>query len=322
MKVMNGTICYRKIWIFCLTVLLVILNITTGYAAENREDYRGVFDADYYYNQYPDLQGTIGYDQEKLFSHFVSIGAREGRSGNEEFNLRAYVFNNSDLLDVYKTDLSAYCRHYVDSGKADGRISLPLEDEQELIGTYSTRYDITLPRAVNIEIAVQRVNGIVLQAGESFSFSNVILPRTPQNGYVMAPAIGRYEYGGGICQVSSTLYAAMCHALLPATERHPHSSSVSYLPTGLDATISEGYKDLKFVNIYHEPLTILAETDEGVLTVSLRLGVAQEDIAEDNTNEGMEQTSQEVIENQNETTENEVVGPASELVEEPQEAAQ
>lgn len=319
---MNDTICYKRLWIFCLTVLLVLLNVTTGYAAENREDYRAVFDTDYYYNQYPDLQATIGYDQKRLFSHFVSTGAREGRSGNEEFNLRSYVFNNRDLLDVYKTDLSAYCRHYMELGKAEGRISQPQDNKQGLIGTYTTRYDITLPRAVNIEIAVQRINGIVLQPREGFSFSNAILSRTPQNGYVMAPAIGRYEYGGGICQVSSTLYAAMCHALLPATERHPHSSNVSYLPTGLDATISEGYKDLKFINPYQEPLTILAETDEGVLTVSLRLGIVEQDTAEDNTNEGVEQTSQEVAENQNEAAENEVAGPASELMEEPQETAQ
>lgn len=320
---MNGTIYYRNIGILCITVLLILFKPITGSAAENREDYRAVFDTDYYYNQYPDLQATIGYDQERLFSHFVSTGAREGRSGNEEFNLRSYVFNNRDLLDVYKTDLSAYCRHYMELGKAEGRISQPQDNKQGLIGTYTTRYDITLPRAVNIEIAVQRINGIVLQPREGFSFSNAILSRTPQNGYVMAPAIGRYEYGGGICQVSSTLYAAMCHALLPATERHPHSSNVSYLPTGLDATISEGYKDLKFINPYQEPLTILAETDEGVLTVSLRLGVVeQEDTSEDNTNEGMEQTLQEVTENPNEAAENEVVGPASELVEEPQETAQ
>ena len=80
---------------------------------------------------------------------------------------------------------------------------------------------------------------------------------------------------------------------------------------------------MKFINPYQEPLTILAETDEGVLTVSLRLGVVeQEDTSEDNTNEGMEQTLQEVTENPNEAAENEVVGSASELVEEPQETAQ
>ena len=130
----------------------------------------------------------------------------------------------------------------------------------------------------------------------------------------MAPAIGGNEYGGGICQVSSTLYASMCHALLPATERHPHSSSVSYLPVGLDATISEGHKDLKFVNSYGEPLTILAETNGGVLTVSLRLGTEEQNTLQDSTGQGAEQNSPQVTESQNEPVENEVVGPARDLL--------
>ena len=301
---------HRKIWIIYLTAILILLKHITGYAAENSETYRSVFDVDYYYNQYPDLQDTIGYDSEKLFSHFITVGAREGRSGNEEFNLRAYVFYNRDLLDVYKTDLSAYCRHYVEVGKTEGRISQPQSNEQGLIGTYSTRYDTTVPRAVNIGIAVQRINGTVLQPGEAFSFSNVVLSRTPQNGYVMAPAIGGNEYGGGICQVSSTLYAAMCHALLPAAERYPQSSNVSYLPVGLDATISEGRKDLKFVNPYHEPLIILATSKEGCLTVSLCLDKEEQHESQSNTNQDEEQTAQTIAENQDKPTENEEIGPA------------
>ena len=311
---MNKIIYHKTIWILCLAALLVLLKPILGYAEENTDNYRAVFDVDYYYNQYPDLQATIGYDSEKLFSHFVSIGAREGRSGNGEYNLRAYIFYNRDLLDIYKTDLSAYCRHYIEMGKAEGRISQPQENKQDLIGTYSTSYDTTLPRAVNIGIAVQRINGVILQPGEAFSFSNAVLPRTPQNGYVMAPAIGGNEYGGGICQVSSTLYAAMCHALLPAMERHPHSTSVSYLPVGLDATISEGHKDLKFVNPYSEPLTILAETNEGVLTVSIRLGTEAQNTVQDNTGEETDQTSPQDTENQDEPVENEIVGPARDLL--------
>lgn len=307
---MNKIINAGKICIFCLISLLVLLKPITGYAAENSESYRGVFDVDYYYNQYPDLQASIGYDSEKLFSHFVATGAREGRSGNEEFNLRAYVFYNPDLLDIYKTDLSAYCRHYTEAGKEEGRISQPQGNELGVIGTYSTSYDTTLPRAVNIGIAIQRINGAILQPGEAFSFSNAVLPRTPQNGYVMAPAIGGNEYGGGICQVSSTLYAAMCHALLPATERHPHSSGVSYLPVGLDATISEGRKDLKFVNPYHEPLTIYATSEDGILTVSLYLDKEEEHENQSSTSQDEEQTTQTIAEDSAEPIEKEEVGPA------------
>ena len=250
---------YVKIRFIGVLFLLILFNSITVFAAGNEEYFRSVFDPDYYYNQYPDLQGQLGNDSEALFHHFMTIGVREGRSGNAEFNLRAYVLHNRDLLDYYKTDLSAYCKHYMEIGKAEGRTCLPTGDEQGLIGTYSTHYDTTVPRAVNIGIAVERLNGTVIQPGQLFSYSQTLLPRIPENGYVMAPAIGRYEYGGGICQVSSTLYAAMCDALLPVIERYPHSSHVSYIPVGMDATISEaGGKDLKFINIGQDPLKIVA----------------------------------------------------------------
>ena len=75
--------------------------------------------------------------------------------------------------------------------------------------------------------------------------------------------------GGGICQVSSTLYAAMLTAGLPATERHPHSLQVAYIPEGMDATISGTALDLRFTNIFAEPLQIQAAADQGTLTISL-----------------------------------------------------
>ena len=141
---------YVKIRFIGVLFLLILFNSITVFAAGNEEYFRSVFDPDYYYNQYPDLQGQLGNDSEALFHHFMTIGVREGRSGNAEFNLRAYVLHNRDLLDYYKTDLSAYCKHYMEIGKAEGRTCLPTGDEQGLIGTYSTHYDTTVPRAVNI----------------------------------------------------------------------------------------------------------------------------------------------------------------------------
>lgn len=279
-----------------------------GYA-EDQEAFRTVFDAEYYYSNNPDLQETVGEDAEKLFSHFISSGVREGRSGNGEFNLRAYVFNNRDLLDAYQTDLSAYCRHYLEKGQSEGRICLPQEGDEKLVGSYTTHYDPSLPRAVNVSLAAERIHGTILQPGQLFSFSSAVQPRIPENGYVLAPAIGGNEYGGGICQVSSTLYAAMCHALIPAVERHPHSSRVSYLPAGLDATISEGYKDLKFINPYQKPLTILTDSRDGLLTVSLYLDrEIQEEAETENTEawvEGQQNEKQQNEEQQNEGQQNE-----------------
>ena len=112
-----------------------------------------------------------------------------------------------------------------------------------------------------------------MQPGQSFSFNQTILPRTSSNGYVTANMIVNKKYvpgiGGGICQVSSTLYAAMLNAGLPATERHPHSLKMDYIPEGMDATISGNTLDLKFTNIFAEPIQIQASADPGTLTVSI-----------------------------------------------------
>ena len=234
--------------------------------------YRAVFDAEYYYNRYTDLQTAIGMDPEKLYAHFVNSGMREGRSGNEEFNLRAYIQKNPDLMAAFGENTADYCRHYVESGKAEGREALP-DENSDVLGSYSSTYDVNEQRAVNVELAAQRINGTVLAPGQEFSFSRTVLPRTYKNGYVLGPSFagGRevISVGGGICQVSSTLYVAMIRAVLPSTERYTHSLPVDYVPKGLDATIAENVKDLKFVNVYSKPLVISAVTEDGVLTVSL-----------------------------------------------------
>ena len=144
-----------------------------------------------------------------------------------------------------------------------------------MIGTCTTSYVDNIPRATNVALAAQRINGTVVQPGGSFSFSNTILPRTSANGYVTAPIYVSGKKGtgagGGVCQVSSTLYAAMVYAGLPATERHAHSLPVDYLPAGLDATIAGSYLDLKFTNTFSQPLLIQASANGGTLTVTLVL---------------------------------------------------
>lgn len=245
------------------------------------------FDADYYYNTNPDLHTALGYNYDNLYRHYLQFGLTEGRSGSAEFNCLIYRNNYPDLQASFGNDYYAYCVHYEKYGKAEGRnaigsLAAPADSMAApaapaaapagtLIGGYSTAYDPNIPRAINVYLAASRINGIVVQPGQSFSFNQAILPRTAANGYVEAYIIENNQFvlglGGGICQVSSTLYAAMVSANLPATERHPHSLQISYVPAGLDSTIAGNTLDLKFTNIFPEPIQIQAAADQGVLTI-------------------------------------------------------
>ncbi len=266
----------------CLCVLLGNASTVVAAPASKVKLTNLTFDMDYYYNTYPDLQTQIGYNYNGLYNHYLKSGLQEGRSGSAEFNCLVYMSNYTDLQGKFGNNYTAYCTHYETYGKAEGRNAACNINVQEqkaeqstksVIGSYATAYNPNIPRAINVSLAASRINGVVIQPGESFSFSQTILPRTKENGYVEAPVIMGNEFvpgiGGGICQVSSTLYAAMLSANIPATERHPHSLAVSYIPTGMDATISGNAVDLKFTNIFDKPIQIQASAYEGTLTVTI-----------------------------------------------------
>lgn len=134
-----------------------------------------------------------------------------------------------------------------------------------LMGTFSTNYSSSAPgRCHNIELATAAVNGTVVMPGETFSFNDVVGPRTVERGYKEA---GTYVgnkvepgIGGGICQVSTTLYRAVMKSNLRSVERTNHSMSVGYAKPGLDATVSYGYLDYKFKNTYDFPIYIQGTT--------------------------------------------------------------
>lgn len=269
---------------FLLSAALVLLpfaDIMTVTAGQSRQtnltDYSAVFDADYYYQTYSDLQQNIGHDPAALLKHFITMGMQEGRSGNAAFQVKAYMYYNPDLIAVYGVDdLSSYYIHYICVGKTEGRKALFEKKDAFPKGTlasYSTTYNVTEDRAVNVELAASRMNGITVPAGETFSFSDSIDTRTLENGYVVAPSFASGKIvssvGGGICQVSSTLYVTMLLSAIPATQHYFHSLPVDYVPAGLDAAIVEGYKDLKFKNNFNYPIKIQASAKDGLLTVSI-----------------------------------------------------
>lgn len=245
-----------------------------------------VFDADYYYNQYSDVAQVIGKDTNKLLNHYVTYGIKEGRNASAGFNATNYRNNYADLKKAFGTDMMAFCRHYVEYGKNEGRNAIDVlvaPDEAEVIAqtgsvisTYSTKFDAKIARATNVKLAASQINGKVLQPGETFSFLGSILPRTIENGYVVAPVFSNKKVskgvGGGICQVSSTIYAAVTGTSCTVNERHAHSLPVSYIPKGMDATVSAPSLDFRFTNSYDRPLLLTVEAgDNGVLTVTITL---------------------------------------------------
>lgn len=113
-------------------------------------------------------------------------------------------------------------------------------------------------RVENLKIASGYINGTVLMPGDEFSYNETIGPTTPERGYKEANTYVGNEivpgYGGGVCQVSSTLYRAVIQANIRSTERRNHSMTVGYAKPSLDATVAAGYIDYKFVNTYDFPI--------------------------------------------------------------------
>ncbi len=150
--------------------------------------------------------------------------------------------------------------------------------EHRLISTFSTSYAKSplnaSGRVFNITKAAGLINGYLLKPGEEFNTNGILGPRNKETGWKTAPGIreGRYEqeYGGGVCQVSTTLFNAVLLADLTVTDRQPHSWPSGYVDIGRDATISTGGPNFKFVNNTGHDLYIIAETSsKKKLTISL-----------------------------------------------------
>lgn len=143
------------------------------------------------------------------------------------------------------------------------------------ISTFSTNYGSisAAARANNITVATRSINGAVLLPGETFSYNDTVGIRTAARGYKEAPVIVNNKVesglGGGICQVSTTLYNAVLRGNLKVVERAHHSLPSHYVPLGMDATVDYGNLDFKFSNSYSYPLYIQGSTVGGVVSFSI-----------------------------------------------------
>ncbi len=149
-----------------------------------------------------------------------------------------------------------------------------------VLGTFTTRYDASNKnRSNNISLASEKIDGTVIMPGETFSYNQTVGKRTIDAGYKEAGAYAGgkvvQEVGGGICQVSSTLYNAVLYANLEIVDRSNHYFETSYVDPGRDATVSWGAVDFKFKNNRKYPIKIEAISKNGVTKMSIK-GIKEE----------------------------------------------
>lgn len=147
---------------------------------------------------------------------------------------------------------------------------------EEQLSAFSTKiYSNDTNRTKNMEITTSTLNGTIVKNGETFSFCNTVGPATSSKGYLEADIYDhdgnkKKGYGGGNCQVSSTLYnAVLAVSSLTVIERHPHSNHVPYVADGKDAAVASGSYDFKFRNDTGNDIKILSSVTEGLVNVTL-----------------------------------------------------
>ena len=199
----------------------------------------------------------------------VGVGAVAALSRGIEFVVAADIHPTiTEPMDDYNPKASGGKRAITRTAGAES-------PRKGVLGEYTTKFS-TEPKSrnENISHAAKTLNGIVVEPGGVFSYNAAIGPTTKQNGYKRARIFVRgkkaYGYGGGVCQVSSTLYNAAAAADMEILERHNHSLPVEYVPKGKDAATSYGGIDLKFKNTRSYPVEIETKVTDNSVTVQIK----------------------------------------------------
>ena len=148
-----------------------------------------------------------------------------------------------------------------------------VESIDTILAQFSTSFNDSTSRGSNIHVAGESTSDILLMPGEMFSYNRATGARTWNNGYKSAPIIvgGRVVNGegGGVCQVSTTIYNAALLSGLKIDEVHNHTIPSRYAPRGRDASVSYGYTDLKFTNPFNHPIYIKNIVGNGAITTKI-----------------------------------------------------
>lgn len=210
--------------------------------------------------------------------HFVTGFLRKGDSVNKISSSNGWAkIEYSNGKTGYCAD--RYLKKASDSNTSQATIDNKTQTVTEsskksynnVVSVFTTTYATGCNRATNIELAVGSINNTIIKPGGVFDFKETVGETSLENGYLNAPfmangVIAGETAGGGICQVSSTLYAAALKAGLTDISARTHSGRVSYMTPGLDAVISST-SNLRIRNTYQEDIVIKASCSGGVLTI-------------------------------------------------------
>ncbi|WP_296644816.1 VanW family protein [Romboutsia sp. 13368] len=229
-------------------------------------------------NKFNDLKEKIAQDinieciEPKVIIDGEKITYKEGKNG--------YKLDEDTLYNDIKKDISE--NNIIDENiKVDAKLVIDrpkiamndLKNVNYKISTYTTTYGSGNARGSNIENAAKKIDDLLLMPEDEFSYERAVGPIIESNGYKYAPVISNGKLvngiGGGVCQVSSTLYNTQLKAGILPIERKNHSKPVSYVTRGLDATLASGIIDYKFKNTYDYPLVINTIANNGNLTIEI-----------------------------------------------------
>ncbi len=187
-----------------------------------------------------------------------------------------YKFNKGSLKALVEENKGSDKPFYLDMEilKASNTEVDTSEIFVDTLASYTSKItDSNANRLTNVRLAAEKINGVVLNPGETFYYLRHVEPITVAGGYKIANVYSNgkimQDIGGGVCQVSSALYSAALNAELEIVKRYAHSLTVSYVPLGQDATVASGEIDLRFINNTNAPIKIVTDFNPNGITVKI-----------------------------------------------------
>ena len=204
------------------------------------------------------------------------IAEKSSTNQNSENNKENISNENNTSSNSNSNITNAENKDTTNNSQTETRQGVFAEPKEETISSFSTKiYSKDSSRQNNVQITCNTLNGTIVKSKETFSFCNTVGPSTKEKGYQEADIFDhngkkKKGFGGGNCQVSTTLYnAVLAVPTLEVTERHEHSNYVPYIEDGKDAAVAYGSYDLKFVNNTGSDIKILASASAEAVTVTI-----------------------------------------------------